>query len=210
MPKTNGDEKGLLVIITGLPASGKDTIAQSLLSDPKLNLNRITTYATREMREGEVNGEDYNFVTNEQFHILRANGVFLEHVKSGTTWKATPAEPFTKIIKYNHRCIWRIDPYRSVRTKTLFQKHFDQKIAAQLYKRTVTIFINVSDKNVLKKRWLARKKDEDINQFEIRFNKDSQIVEKIKHKFDYIVNNDGKIEEAVLQIKNIIRGKLNS
>ena len=199
-------DNGLLLVLTGLPASGKDTIVRALLADSSLKLNRITTFATREIRKGEINGKDHYFVSKEQFRLLQKKGALLEHVKSGTTWKGTPKEPFKNIIKFNHRCVWRIDPYRSIRTKTLFQKHFGKKMAEQLYSKTVTVFINVSDKETLKKRWLTRKKDEDIKQFEIRYAKDIEIFEKLKNKYDYIIDNDQNIEKTIEEIKTIITG----
>jgi len=79
-------------------------------------------------------------------------------------------------------------------------------MAEQLYNKTVTVFINVSDKETLKKRWLTRKKDEDIKQFEIRYAKDIEIFEKLKNKYDYIIDNDQNIEKTIEEIKTIITG----
>jgi len=79
-------------------------------------------------------------------------------------------------------------------------------MAEQLYSKTVTVFINVSDKETLKKRWLTRKKDEDIKQFEIRYAKDIEIFEKLKNKYDYIIDNDQNIEKTIEEIKTIITG----
>lgn len=198
------DKKGLLLVLTGLPASGKDSVMKALLSDASLKFSRITTYATREMRKGEVNGVDHFFVNQEEFHLLQKNGLLLEHVRTGTTLKGTPKEPFLNIAKFNHRCIWRIDPYRSAHIKSLFQKKFDKKVAEQLYTKTVTVFINVTNKDALKKRWLGRKNNEDINQFEIRFKKDMEIFNKLKGKYDYVINNDRSLKKTIAEIKKIV------
>ena len=70
-------DNGLLLVLPGLPASGKDTIVIALLADSSLKLNRITTFATREIRKGEVNGDDYYFVSEEQFRLLQKKGHYL-------------------------------------------------------------------------------------------------------------------------------------
>lgn len=195
---------GLLLVLTGPPASGKDTIMRELLKDRSLGFTRIVSYATREMRSGETEGVDHYFVSEEYFYSIKNKGNLIEHVRTGTSWKGTPKEPFINIIHQNHRCIWRIDPFRGAKTKSLFYKHFGHELGHQLYSKTITIFINIADKETLKKRWIERKKDEDINQFETRFNKDMEIFNKLKNKYDYVVNNDGEIKNAVREIKNII------
>ncbi len=195
---------GMLLIITGPPASGKDTVMKALLDEHDLNLSRIVTYATREIRSEEKNGVDYHFVSEEEFHYLRKKGHFIEHVKTGTTWKATPKEPFLNVVRQNHRCIWRIDPFRSARSKSLFIRQFGKETGEQLYNKTVTIFINVNDKEILKNRFLSRKKYEDIVQFEMRFEKDMKVFEKLKHKYDFVVDNSGDVNKTIKEIKEII------
>jgi guanylate kinase len=204
MAENNINTKGLLLVITGPPASGKDTVVKELLNDSSLGFTRIVSYATREKREGEIEGVDHYFVSEDRFQSLRKSGNLIEHVRSGTTWKGTPKEPFLNIIHQDHKCIWRIDPFRSAKTKTLFYKHFGKRAGQLLYDKTVTIFINVTNKEMLKKRWMDRKKDEDINQFEIRYKKDMEVFNKLKQKYDYIVDNEGTVSDTVREIKNIL------
>ena len=199
------NNNGLLLVLTGLPASGKDSVMKALVDDEDLGFRRIVTYATRKAREGEINGVDHHFVSEESFHQIKKSGGLIEHVKTGTTWKGTPKEPFLNIIQQNHRCIWRIDPFRSAKTKALFHKHFGKVTGEQLYSKTVTIFINVTDKETLKKRWMERKKDEDTKQFEIRYRKDLEIFNKLRHKYDYIIDNSGDIQKTISEIKNIVK-----
>lgn len=200
----DSNNSGLLLVITGPPASGKDTVMRELLKDESLGLRRIVTYATREIRSGETEGVDHYFVTDEHFRKVKDSGNLIEHVRTGTSWKGTPKEPFLNIIHQNHRCVWRIDPFRSAKTKSLFLKHFGKVTGQLLYNKTITIYINVDDKETLKNRWFSRKADEDINQFEIRFKKDLKIFNQLKHKYDYIVDNGGKIEDTINEVKKII------
>ncbi|MBQ1187181.1 MAG: guanylate kinase, partial [Clostridia bacterium] len=63
--------KGRLVIISGPSGSGKDTILKKVLKSlPELKFS--ISSVTRPMREGEVEGEKYNFVSREYFeHMIK-------------------------------------------------------------------------------------------------------------------------------------------
>jgi guanylate kinase len=54
-----------IIVIIGKAASGKSSASDSLAEE--LNIKKIVTYTTRPVRDGEVDGVDYNFITYEQF-----------------------------------------------------------------------------------------------------------------------------------------------
>lgn len=64
-----------MLLLCGKTAAGKDTIKKELI---KLGMNSIVTYTTRDMREGEVDGVSYHFVTKEKFSELEYSGFFAE------------------------------------------------------------------------------------------------------------------------------------
>ena len=69
--------RGLLFILSSPSGAGKSTIARMILdADDGIGLSVSAT--TRPIRPGEVDGEDYHFVTNEQFDAMVAGGKFLE------------------------------------------------------------------------------------------------------------------------------------
>jgi guanylate kinase len=71
-------KRGLLIVISGASGVGKDTIIERLLQlDPRLKYSVSCT--TRSPRPGEVDGENYTFVTRERFEELVRQGAFLEH-----------------------------------------------------------------------------------------------------------------------------------
>lgn len=51
----------------GKSASGKDTVFQRLKEDRSLNLKTMVPYTTRPKREGELEGREYYFLSNEKF-----------------------------------------------------------------------------------------------------------------------------------------------
>jgi guanylate kinase len=67
-------------VVTGTSGAGKGTLERGLLSRlPELELAVSAT--TRERREGEENGREYWFVSDEEFDEKLANGEFLEHIE---------------------------------------------------------------------------------------------------------------------------------
>ena len=62
----------------GKSASGKDTIYQRLLRNPEFSLERLVIYTTRPIRDGELDGREYHFVTEEDFQKLKAEGKIIE------------------------------------------------------------------------------------------------------------------------------------
>ena len=69
--------RGLLFILSSPSGAGKTTMSKLLLErDDGIGLSVSAT--TRPIREGEEDGRDYHFVTNERFDALIAEGAFLE------------------------------------------------------------------------------------------------------------------------------------
>lgn len=64
------DSKVFMII--GKSFSGKDTLLNKILADEefcrKNKLERLVRYTTRKIRPGEVDGVDYHFISNEEYH----------------------------------------------------------------------------------------------------------------------------------------------
>ena len=67
-----------IFFVLGKSCSGKDTIFQKLKNDKSLNLNTVVGYTTRPMREGEKDGVEYFFVTEEKLQQLKISGKVIE------------------------------------------------------------------------------------------------------------------------------------
>lgn len=62
----------------GKSACGKDTIYKQILSDKSLPLKTLIPYTTRPIRDGEQNGVEYYFLTEEQQQKLAQQGKIIE------------------------------------------------------------------------------------------------------------------------------------
>ncbi|MCC6395694.1 MAG: guanylate kinase [Bacteroidetes bacterium] len=69
--------RGKLIVISAPSGSGKTTIAREMLSRNS-SLRFSVSATTRGMRRGEVDGEDYFFLTPEEFRRRVSRGEFVE------------------------------------------------------------------------------------------------------------------------------------
>ena len=70
-------KRGTLLVISGSSGVGKSTVIREVMSQ-RPDLYFSVSFTTREPREGEVNGVNYNFVTREDFEDRIQKGEFLE------------------------------------------------------------------------------------------------------------------------------------
>jgi len=98
-----------LTVIAGPTAVGKGTVVRWLLAqDPNIQVSVSAT--TREPRPGEVHGESYYFVSNEEFDQMIRNGELLEHaVVHGQNRYGTPREPVEAALESGKQVILEID-----------------------------------------------------------------------------------------------------
>jgi len=67
-----------IAFLMGKSSSGKDKIFKKLIVDEELNLNTIVMYTTRPMRNGESDGAEYHFVTDDIASEMEAEGRIIE------------------------------------------------------------------------------------------------------------------------------------
>ena len=68
----------MLIIISSPSGAGKTTICKELLNRDK-NIKISISDTTRVPRDDEVNGKDYNFVSEQEFKSKIKNGEFVEY-----------------------------------------------------------------------------------------------------------------------------------
>ena len=76
-PLTLSNNKALYLVFCGKAGSGKDYLLNKTLHFfPQIN--RVVSYTTRPSRDGEIDGIDYNFISNDEAESLIKENRFLE------------------------------------------------------------------------------------------------------------------------------------
>lgn len=78
-----------MIVLIGESGAGKSTVQKEL---EKMGIRKVVTCTTRPMRPGEVNGVDYNFISEDEFARMAEAGEFAEFA-SYRNWRyGTPKE----------------------------------------------------------------------------------------------------------------------
>lgn len=184
-----------MIAIVGKSGSGKNTIVNKLLEN---GMNQIITYTTRPMRDGEIAGVTYNYVTDEEFDRLESEGFFVET----TSYEVTG----NQIWKYG-TSIKNIDDYSLI---IINPKGIDpiKNYCEEHNIRFVSFYIDVDDEE-LKKRLINRGDNEE--EISRRLEADRDDFALIRRNTDYAVpngyNDGGDI--ATTTILNILRYRVN-
>ncbi|MDH5596920.1 MAG: guanylate kinase [Candidatus Peregrinibacteria bacterium] len=187
--------KGKLFLLVGPSGSGKSSVLHELKSRyPEFVYPLSAT--TRAMREGEVDGDIYNFYTKEQFKEGIENDEFLE-------WAIVHQDNYYGLIK--GPIMENLEAGKTIVREVDIQG-FDSirdKIAKE---DLITIFITVPNKAELIERIVNRAT---ISQDELEKRKESMHKEFNRARdCDYMVENvEDKLEETVDRVAKIIESE---
>ena len=186
----NLSNKGLLVVVSGPSGCGKDTvIAHYARSNPDIRLSVSAT--TRGMRDGEIDGADYHFITNDEFTYLIENDGLLEFAKYAGNWYGTPKKAVDDWIEDGKTVILIIEVQGGAKIKGM-------------YPDAVSIFLLPPSLEVLEKRLRGRATDSEDS---IKKRLDTSVGEiNCAYHYDYVVIND-EIGNAVDEISTIIEAE---
>ncbi len=102
------DRRGLLIILSSPSGAGKSTLSQRLRAwDPTISFSVSAT--TRTPREGEVEGQDYFFLTQDQFKRDVAAGDMLEHAHVFGNFYGSPKGAVQGAIENGRDVLFDID-----------------------------------------------------------------------------------------------------
>lgn len=179
---------GMLVLFSGPSGVGKDTVLDIIL-DKDERLQRSISLTTREKRTGEIDGEDYYFITKDEFLNMVESGQVLEYAQYGENIYGTPKAPVDKWLKDGKTVILKIEVKGA------------QKIR-ELYPDALSIFLLPPSMQVLEDRIRTRgtESEQDIQKrLEIAKNEILRSAD-----YDFVVVNDD-IDEASNNVLDIIK-----
>lgn len=182
------NSEGMLVLFSGPSGVGKDTVLDIILSKDEC-LQRSVSLTTREKRSGETDGEDYYFITKDEFSQMIKDGQVLEYAQYGENIYGTPKAPVDMWLKEGKTVILKIEVKGA------------QKIR-ELYPEALSIFLLPPSMGVLEDRIRRRatESEDDINRrLEIAKNEILRSAD-----YDFVVVNDN-LDEASNNVLSIIK-----
>ncbi|MFC3050972.1 guanylate kinase [Kordiimonas pumila] len=184
--------RGLMLVMSSPSGAGKTTLTRRLLADDTDVVMSISA-TTRPARPGEVNGQDYYFVSHERFHEMIETDELLEHAVVFDNRYGTPRGPVLEALQTGKDVIFDIDWQGT-------QQLMSSSRAIDL----VRIFILPPSISALEKRLRTRGQDSD----ETVRKRMAKAESEISHwaEYDYVLVNDN-LEKTYEDLKAIVRAE---
>ncbi len=101
-------KRGTLMVLSGCSGVGKGTVI-ALLREKMPDLFYSVSVTTRSPREGEQEGENYYFRTQEEFDRMVRENAFVEHATYAKHSYGTPEAPLDEHLKMGRDVLVEID-----------------------------------------------------------------------------------------------------
>ena len=186
------NKRGKIIVIAAPSGCGKSTIINALLEGGDLNLGFSVSATTRPPREGEVDGVNYYFMSEENFRDAIAEGRFVEfeEVYPGRFYGTLRSE-IDRILDEGHNIILDLDVNGALSVKKLYGRE------------ALSIFIEPPSIDELRRR-LEFRGTESSEVIDVRVDRAQYEISRAA-EFDTAVVND-RLDEAINTVRNIIKG----
>jgi guanylate kinase len=188
-------ERGLVVVISAPSGGGKSSVIREILKKGGARYVYSISTTTRERRENEVDGTDYFFVSEDEFHKKIQASEFIEWAIVHGNYYGSSKAQIDEFLKDEKIILLDIDVQGGLEIKNQYQE------------KALLIFIMPPNIEELEKRLRNRQTDND-KEITKRL---AAVPLEIGHapNYDNIVVNE-KLDKTVLEIIQIIEEKYNS
>ena len=183
--------KGVMLVLSSPSGAGKSSICKSLMSlDKNLSLSISTT--TRKKRPNEKSGEDYIFVSIDEFKSMLNKSHFLEHANVFGNYYGTDKSIVESRINNGKDLIFDIDWQGA------------QQLREKMREDIVSVFILPPSKQELERRLKSRGEDSD----EVVKKRMDGASAEITHwaEYDYVVINKN-LNDSVKAVLGILKAE---
>lgn len=185
---------GILFVISAPSGAGKTTLCNALRQKPDFVWSVSCT--TRAPRSGEIDGEDYHFLSQEDFHQHLEEGSFLEHAEVHGNRYGTLKGPVLENLRNGIDVLLDIDTHGASNIRSCGDPMILQALA--------DVFIVPPDLEELRRR-LMRRGTETQEQVEIRL-KNAALEMECWRDYRYTIIS-GSMEENIEKFRAVMRAE---
>ena len=180
----------LLVVISGPSGVGKDAVLERMKAS-NVPYHFAVTATARPKRDNEMDGVDYIFVERDEFQSMIVKDELLEWAEVYGNPYGVPKSPVRQALARGQDVILKIDVQGGDNIR-------------RLVPGAVYVFLAPPDMEELEQR-LTQRRTESQETLKVRLETAAKEIEEAT-KYDYVVvNRTGRLDEAVDEIKAIIR-----
>jgi guanylate kinase len=182
----------LLVVISGPSGVGKDSVVRAMKARGQ-SFHFVVTATTRPRRAEEVHGQDYFFVSKEEFARMIEQEELIEYAIVYNDYKGIPKQQVREALAAGRDVVMRLDVQGAATVR---------KLAPE----AVLVFLTTESEAALVKR-LKMRQTETAENLSLRIATARQELKRAA-EFDYVVvNADGRLEETVDTVLSIIQAE---
>lgn len=180
--------RGLMLVLSSPSGAGKTTISRKLL-ESEAGLSLSVSATTRPPRPGEVEGEDYFFVSHERFEEMVREGAFLEHATVFGHRYGTPQAPVFAALEAGRDVLFDIDWQGT------------QQVSEKAPNDLVRIFILPPSTEELEARLQRRAQDPE----EVVRGRMAKAADEMSHwpEYDFVIVNR-EVEQSLAEVRAIL------
>jgi len=184
-----------LFVLSGPSGSGKSTLIDMLIEKYKSLFSFSISTTTRSIRDGEVNGINYYFLTKQEFEEKIENNELVEYQQIYGNYYGTTKDEIRRILDNNLNVLMDIDVYGKI--------NFDKA-----YPDNIGILVIPPSIDILKNRLVKRNREplEDIIK-RLNIVKDEIDFATSKGKYEYKLVNK-ILDESFNELEQIILEEL--
>ncbi|ALS24261.1 MULTISPECIES: guanylate kinase [Paenibacillus] len=163
-------DKELIFVFTGPNGAGRRTVAQ--MSGSTLGMKQVLSYTTRPPRSSEVDGQDYHFVSREQFAAAEANNEFIEVVEIDGNRYGIKEKDVAQMLQ-KHGAIY------------LILNRYGAEMLKKIYgDRVIRIFIYADRDTVMRREQERGDSPELINRYMSHYDEEMAYKDSCEHAFE--------------------------
>ena len=179
----------LLIVISGPSGVGKDSIVQRMI-ERSFPFHFVVTATTREKRPNEVHGQDYWFVSEDEFASMIEKDELIEYAIVYGDYKGIPKTQVREALASGKDVVMRVDVQGAESVR---------KLAPE----ALLIFITCESEEELEHR-LRERKTESADSLSLRIATARKELQRLDD-FDYvIINRDFHLDDTVEKVRAVI------
>ena len=183
-------DQGILVVVSGFSGAGKGTLMRALL-EKYHNYALSVSATTRQPREGETDGKDYFFVSQEKFKQMIEEEQLIEYAQYVNHYYGTPKEYVLRQMAEGKDVILEIEIQGALAIKRQFSN-------------ALLLFVLPPSAQELKRRLVGRV-TESLDVIEARLRRAFDEAEGMD-SYDYILVNDD-VDACVEDMHELIKAQ---
>ena len=183
--------RGNLFIVSAPSGAGKSSLISALLKEQPADMQVSVSHTTRQPRPGEVNGQHYHFVNQDEFKSLIADNAFFEWAEVFGNYYGTSRVTIEQTLAQGIDVFLDIDWQGAQQVKKVMPE-------------SIGIFILPPSRTELERRLTGRGQDSQ----EVIAGRMAQAVSEMSHynEYDFVIVNDD-FDKALADLLAIIRSQ---